>query len=137
MFSRKRIAVTAGFAFFVLLILAASVVLRPMFGYPGPINYVRWLVRSRSYKTEVLAQPNSANEELKHIEWDGWGWAGMDTTVYLVFDPTDSLSQAASNHQPGKYSGIPCKVFLVRRLESHWYTVWFYTNYEWGRPDCR
>ncbi len=128
---------TVGIAFFVPLILAASAVLRPMFGYPRPINYARWLVWSRSYKAEVLAQPNLANEELKHIEWDAWGWAGMDTTVYLVFDPTDSLSQAASNRQPGKYSGIPCEVFLVRRLESHWYTVWFYTNYEWGQPSCR
>jgi hypothetical protein len=129
--------VIVGLALFVPLILAASVVLHPMFGYARPINYARWLVWSRFYKAEVLAQPNSANEELKHIEWDGWGWATMDTTVYLVFDPTDSLSQAARNRQPGKYSGIPCEVFLVRRLESHWYTVWFYTNYEWGRPSCR
>jgi hypothetical protein len=137
MFSRKRMAVTVGLALFVLLILAASVVLRPMFGYPRPINIARWMLWSHSYKAEVLAQPNSANEELKHIEWDGWGWAGMDTTVYLVFDPTDALSQAASSRQPGKYSGIPCEVFLVRRLESRWYTVWFYTNYEWGQPSCR
>src|ERR1700733_10136383 len=136
MFSRKRIGVTAGLALFVLLILAASVVLHPMFGYPGPINYARWLVWSRSYKAEVLAQPNSANEELKHIEWDGWGWAGMDTTVYLVFDPTDSLSQAARSRQHGKYRGIPCEVFLVRQLETHWYTVWFQTDDEW-RPNCR
>lgn len=93
----------------------------------------KWLLLSRGYKVEVLAQPDSTNGELKHVEWDGWGWAGMDTVVYLVFDPTDSLSPAASSHQPGKYRGIPCEVFLVRRLESHWYTVWFYTNYEW-RP---
>jgi hypothetical protein len=137
MFQHKRMAVTVGLALFVLLILAASVVLRPMFGYPRPINYARWLLWSRSYKTEVLVQPSSANGELKHIEWDGWGWAGMDTTVYLAFDPSDSLSQAASSRQPGKYSGIPCEVFLVRRLESRWYTVCFYTNYEWGRPRCR
>jgi hypothetical protein len=137
MFQHKRMAVTVGLALFVLLILAASVVLRPMFGYPRPINYARWLLWSRSYKTEVLVQPSSANGELKHIEWDGWGWAGMDTTVYLAFDPSDSLSQAASSLQPGKYSGIPCEVFLVRRLESRWYTVCFYTNYEWGRPGCR
>jgi|HubBroStandDraft_6_1064221.scaffolds.fasta_scaffold723783_2 hypothetical protein len=137
MFQHKRMAVTVGLALFVLLILAASVVLRPMFGYPRPINYARWLLWSRSYKTEVLVQPSSANGELKHIEWDGWGWAGMDTTVYLAFDPSDSLSQAASSLQPGKYSGIPCEVFLVRRLESRWYTVCFYTNYEWGRPRCR
>jgi hypothetical protein len=95
----------------------------------------RWLARSQHYKAEVFALPNSTNGELKHIEWDGWGWGGQDTTVYLVFDPTDSLSQAASSHQPGKYNGIPCEVFLVRRLESHWYTVQFYTNQDW-RASC-
>ena len=128
---------TIGLASSLLLILAVSVVLHPMFGYPRPINYARWLMLSRSYKAEVMAQPNSANRELKHIEWDGWGWAGMDTTVYLAFDPTDSLSQAANSRQAGKYDGIPCEVFRVRRLEAHWYTVCFYTNYEWGRPSCR
>ena len=95
----------------------------------------RWLVRSHRYKAEVLALPDSTNGELKHVDWDGWGWGGQDTTVYLVFDPTDSLSQAASTHQPGKYNGIPCEVFRVRWLEHHWYTVQFYTNQDW-RPDC-
>jgi hypothetical protein len=95
----------------------------------------KWLLRSHDYKAEVLAQPGTTNGELKHVGWDGWGWGGQDTVIYLVFDPTDSLSQAASSHQPGKYSGIPCEVFLVRRLESQWYTVWFYTNYDW-RPNC-
>jgi hypothetical protein len=47
------------------------------------------------------------------------GVGGQDTTVYLVFDPTDLLSQAASSHQPEKDSGIPCEVFLVRQLESN------------------
>ena len=93
----------------------------------------RWLVRSDEYKARVLAQPDSTNGELKHVEWDGWGWAGQNTTVYLVFDPADSLYQAASRHLPGKYSGIPCEVFLVRRLESHWYTVQFYTSQDWRR----
>ena len=132
MFSRKRMAVTIGFGVFVCLI-SASVVLRPMFGYPAPINYARWLIRSRYYKAEVLAKPSPTNGELKHIEWDGWGWAGMDTTVYLVFDPTDSLSRA--NGHSGKYAGIPCKVPLVKRLEDKWYTVQFYTDQGW-RPGC-
>jgi hypothetical protein len=62
----------------------------------------------------------------------GWlGWGGQDTTVYLVLDPTDSLSQAASSHQQGKYNGITCEIFLVRRLEDHWDTVQFYTNHDW------
>jgi len=34
---------------------------------------LRWLLWSHSYKAELLATPSSANGELKHIEWDGWG----------------------------------------------------------------
>jgi hypothetical protein len=94
----------------------------------------RWLLWARNYKAELLAQPASAKGELKHIEWDGWGFPGAgDTVVFLVFDPADSLSVAASNHQPGKFDGIPCEVPLVHRLESHWYTVRFYTDEDWGR----
>ena len=99
----------------------------------------RWFASSIRYKAEVLAQPVSADGSLKHIEWDGWGWAGQDTTVYLVFDPADSLSAAARNHQGGKFGGLPCEVYSVSKLESHWYTVQFYTDEFWGRHnelDC-
>jgi len=92
----------------------------------------RWLIQSGRYKTEILAQPNSTNGELKHAEWDGWGFAGADTVVYLVFDPNDSLAAAAKGNSPGKYSGIPCEVPNVRRLENHWYTVLFYTDTDWN-----
>jgi hypothetical protein len=95
----------------------------------------RWLARSHNYKSEVLAQPTAVGE-LKHIEWDGWGWAGQDTTVYLVYDPTDSLAAAAKGQRPGKFNGIPCEVFRVRRLESYWYTVQYYTNEFWGRRNA-
>jgi hypothetical protein len=100
----------------------------------------KWFMWSQRYKSEVLAQPGRTAGELKHIEWDGWGWAGQDTTVYLVFDSTDSLSVAAANRAPGKFNGIPCEVAQVRQLESHWYTVRFYTDEFWGRRnalDCR
>jgi len=94
----------------------------------------RWLVWSHDYKVKVLAEPAPPNGELKHTEWDGWGFAGAgDTTVFVVFDPTDSLSAAAASHQSGKFSGIPCDVFRVRRLESHWYTAQFYTDEYWGQ----
>jgi branched-subunit amino acid ABC-type transport system permease component len=92
----------------------------------------RWLAWSRDYKAQVLAEPQPPSGELKHIEWDGWGMFAQDTSVYLVYDPTDSLSAAAMNHKPGKFDHIPCKVPLVRRLESHWYTVMFYTSETWG-----
>jgi hypothetical protein len=93
----------------------------------------RWFLWSKGYKAAVLAQPGSANGDLKHIEWDGWGWGGNDTIVYLVFDPNDSLSAAATSHSPGKFSGVPCEVFSVRHLESHWYSVVFYTDTNWGQ----
>jgi hypothetical protein len=95
----------------------------------------RWLAKSQKYKSEVMAQPMAAGE-LKHIEWDGWGWAGQDTTVYLVYDPTDSLAGAAKGQKPGKFNGIPCEVFRIRRLDSYWYTVQFYTNEFWGRRNA-
>ncbi len=93
----------------------------------------QWFLKSKEYKVKVLAQPDSTNGELKHIEWDGWGFAGSgNTVVYLVFDPNDSLSTAAKSHSPGKFHGIPCEVYRVRRLESHYYTVLFYTDTDWG-----
>lgn len=91
----------------------------------------RWLLHSRTYKAEVLAQPNPKNGELQHMEWDGWGFAGNDTVVYLVYDPKDSLVPAARSHSSGNFKGIPCEVVRVRRLESHWYSVLFYTEADW------
>jgi hypothetical protein len=93
----------------------------------------RWFLQSGRYKAEILAQHEPKNGELKHAEWDGWGFGGVgDTVVYVVFDPDDSLAVAAKSHSPGKYSGIPCQVPKVRCLESHWYTVLFYTDTDWG-----
>jgi hypothetical protein len=120
--------------FFLIVVLGAVAVAWVVVRHDSNLGTTaRWLVRSNHYKAEVLAQPETTNGNLKHVEWDGWGWGGQDTTVYLVFDPTDSLSQAARSHQAGKYNGIPCEAFLVRRLESHWYTVQFYTNQDWQR----
>lgn len=96
---------------------------------------IKWLLLSQQYKTQVLAQLASPSGDFKHVEWDGWGWAGMDTSVYLVFDPTDSLNGAARNHQSGKFDGIPCEVPSVRRMQSHWYTVMFYTDKDWSGCD--
>src|SRR4051812_46503925 len=80
----------------------------------------RWLASSHRYKAEVMAQPAPPDGELRHIQWDGWGWGGQTTTVYLVFDPTDSLSAAASSRSSGKFKGMPCEVVGVHRLETHW-----------------
>src|SRR5512141_3237718 len=65
----------------------------------------RWFASSRRYKAEVLAQ-STISGQLKHVEWDGWGGAAVgDWTVYLVFDPTDSLSAAARSQTSGKFNG--------------------------------
>jgi hypothetical protein len=76
MSSRKRTLTVVGLGLSALLSLAAPIILRPMFVYPPPINTARWMLWSRAYKAKVAAQPDSLKGELKHIEWDGWGWAG-------------------------------------------------------------
>ena len=132
---RKQMFALVGFVV-MLLVLAALVVLRPLFPHRSAVDTARWFIWSRSYKSNVLAQPDFANGELKHSEWDGWGWAGQDTTVYLVFDPTDSLSAGAREHRSGKLKGIPCEVYAVDRMEKNWYVVRFYTNEWWGRRNA-
>jgi hypothetical protein len=99
-------------------------------------NNMRWLLGSRRYKAEVLAQSAPPNGELKRVEWDGWGFPGAGNTyVYLVFDPTDSLAAAAKKHEPGKFDGISGKVLRVSRLEDRWYAVLFYTGQTWDAPN--
>lgn len=92
-----------------------------------------WFAWSRQYKGEVLARPASMGE-LQHIEWDGDGWgsgATGDWMGYVVFDPSDSLSRAASTHNASMYQGIPCRVVRVCRLEKHWYSVVLDMNQFW------
>jgi hypothetical protein len=101
-------------------------------------TFTRWFLWSSQYENKVLAEPTPVNGDLKHIEWDGWGWGGQDFSVFLVFDPADSLSRPAQNHQSGKLNGIPCEVSGVRRMDSHWYIVFFdaYVDQSsWG--SCR
>lgn len=96
-------------------------------------THARWLVESRNVKAKVLAQTNPAGE-LRHLEWDGWGFPGAgDTNVYVVYDPDDSLSSPSRSKSPGNFSGVPCTVYRVRRLEKYWYSLVFYTDTEWGR----
>jgi hypothetical protein len=109
-------------------------------GYGQLRPILRWTLWSHRYKSELLAQATPANGQLKHVEWERSGWGPIGPTiVYLVFDPTDSLSVAAKSRHAGWFSGIPCEVPRVQRLESHWYAVTFYTEESWGernRLDC-
>jgi hypothetical protein len=113
----------------VLFVIIASVL---VWNYSAVQTEARWLLSSRHYKSDILSRPAPPDGELKHIIWDAWGWGGENTTVYLVFDPTDSLSTAAATHKSGKFAGIPCNVPKVSRLESQWYVVTFYTAQDWG-----
>jgi hypothetical protein len=51
--------------------------------------------------------------------------------LVLVFDPTNSLALASKTRKSGKFSGLPCDVYRVRRLENGWYAVQFYTEADW------
>ncbi len=96
---------------------------------------VRWKLQARHYKAAVLSQGQAKPGELKHIEWDGWGFAGAgETTMYLVYDPSDSLLNFSKERVYRLVSGIPCPLDRVHRLETHWYTVLFPTDSRWG--DC-
>jgi hypothetical protein len=102
-----------------------------------PKSRIRWLLYSSSYKANVLAKHDARYSSMRHIEWDGWGGFGSDTTAYLVFDPADSLAPLARAGQPGVNKGIPCEVWEARRLEEHWYYVVFYTNTSWDGDACK
>jgi hypothetical protein len=98
---------------------------------------VRWGLLSGVYESRVLAQPVAANGRFRHVEWDGWGFAGADTTVFLVFDPADSLAKELGAPPPVKAPGLPCDVVHIRRLARQWYAVLFYTETYWGQGDCK
>ena len=93
---------------------------------------LRWLLFSRQFKAQVLAQPLPPNGELKHFEWDGWGGGPVgDWTAYVVFDPTDSMALSAKSNSSGKVRGVPCNVDEVHSLERQWYSVTLSMNEWW------
>jgi hypothetical protein len=119
-----------------LAILAGIPLLLYFSEYRHPLaihEAAKWLASSGEYKAEVQAEKGSANGELKHIGWDYSGPSFASTAVYLVFDPSDSLASAAKSHQPGRFVGLPCKVYEVRRLESRWYAIVFYQGQDWDK----
>ena len=126
---RQRLVV-----FFALMVYVFAAMLLKS-NYSLVRDHVRWLFLSGGYKAKVLAQPPS--EELKHAEWDGWGFAGADTTAFLVFDPTDSLAGVTEALPPIKARTLPCDVVRVRRLDRQWYAVLFYTDTYWGEGACK
>jgi hypothetical protein len=99
--------------------------------YSAVRDATRWFLWSKAFQAQVLVQPVADNGGLRHTVWDSWGFAGENTVVYLVFDPDDSLKALPRNRPPGRIRGIPCAVPRIRRLQSHWYAVMFYTDTDW------
>jgi hypothetical protein len=120
-------------ALIVLWAISASLIVYDFKNPTATRTRARWLLWSQRYKEEVLKQPASRSGDFKHIDWDGWGMFAQDTSIYLVFDPTDSLLKPAIERQSGNFKGIPCETQLVTRLEDHWYVVLFYTDETWGQ----
>jgi hypothetical protein len=104
--------------------------------FPGittPIKWsIKWFFSSSRYKSQVLTLPPPVDGYLKHVEWDGWGFLNH-TYEYLVLDPSNGLAAGAASGKPGKFPGLPCEVYEVRKLDSSWYLVGFYTDYDWDR----
>ena len=100
-------------------------------------DHLRWALLSRAYEARVLAQHTPANGEFRHVAWDGWGYGGQETTVFLVLDPTNSLAALVGARPPVRARGLPCSVAHVRRLQSRWYAVKFYTDVDWEQGGCR
>jgi hypothetical protein len=49
--------------------------------YSAVRTAARWFVWSHDHKAQVLAQPASAQGDLKHIDWDGWGVFAQNTSI--------------------------------------------------------
>lgn len=133
----RRMSVKSVLVFAAFLAVTAVVVLNQSHVRPR----LHWLVWSQRYKSEVLASTALRDGEFKHVEWDGDGWgsgATGDWMSYVVFDPSDSLSKATKKNVPAQYSGIPCTVIRIRRLEKHWYSVVLDMNEFWDKmhPTC-
>jgi hypothetical protein len=123
---KQRLAALSAFAIFLVFTVALFARFADM------RDATRWFVSGRTSKADVLAQSNLAKGTMRHVEWEGWGFPGAgNTVVYLVFDPADSLASASKTRTSGKFGGLPCDVFRVRRLENKWYAVQFYTNTDW------
>jgi hypothetical protein len=93
----------------------------------------RWMRYSTTYKARTFAHAVTPGGYLKHSEWDGWGFPGAGNTVmYVVFDANDTLSAQVHGKTSGPFTGIPCPVADIKRMEDQWYIVLFYTGSDWN-----
>lgn len=97
--------------------------------------WARWVIASGKYKTLVLQQKPDRGSGLRHMEWDGWGWAGMDTSVELVYDPSDSLAREFNQNPNGRFSEVALKTAKVQRLCKNWYSLTLFTSETWDSDN--
>jgi hypothetical protein len=97
--------------------------------------WARWIVASDRYKNLVLQQRPDRGSGLRHIEWDGWGWAGMDTSVQLVYDPTDSLARELRLNPKGRFAEVAVRTAKAQRLGKNWYSLTLFTSETWDSDD--
>lgn len=88
----------------------------------------RWIASSGRYKDLVLSQAPDPQTGLRSVEWDGWGWAGMDTSVELVYDPSDTLAHEIRYDPQGHFADVAQKTAFVQRLGRGWYSLTLYTG---------
>jgi hypothetical protein len=123
-FQKRWISRTSLFAVLFFLLVSVSMFLSTEHLRP----WARWLVASGRYTNLVLQQEPDAQTGLRHIDWDGWGWAGMDTSVELVYDPTDSLAHEIKYNPKGRFAEIAEKTHFIQRLGRGWYSLTLYTD---------
>jgi hypothetical protein len=97
--------------------------------------WARWLTGARHYKQEVQLLPADPRTGIRLMEWDGWGFAGSDTSVILMYEPTDTLGEALRKHTPGRFAEFAKHVWSYERLERCWNSVTFYTNDAWDPSE--
>lgn len=90
--------------------------------------WARWLLAADRYTNLVLEQEPDRQTGLRYIQWDGWGWAGTDTSVELVYDPSDSLAHEIRYNPKGRFAEVADKTAFVQRLGHGWYSLTLYTG---------
>lgn len=53
---------------------------------------------------------------------------GMDTSVELVYDPTDTLEREIKLNRNGRFAEVAEKTAYVQRLGHGWYSLTLYTG---------
>ena len=94
----------------------------------------RWLILAASSKRQLLAQQPPAVDQLRHLDWDGWGMFAQDTEVYLVNDPASATLQIEKTKDGLRAKGVPCNFWRAYCLEPHWYALVYFTSTGWD--DC-